>query len=128
VRAEILAESVDEPDYSWKPVRGGKDLTLSHELSPAAHRPCPPDAWDVFDAAVLRLGLAMENKSIAEVRAATEALSVTISQLADLLDELIGPYPWYVDASTSAAFLGSGARAPRARDCCPWFGRRALRP
>jgi len=95
VRAEILAEYLDEPDYSWKPIRGGKDLTLSHELSPAAHRPGPPEAWDVFDAAVLRLGLAMESESIAEVQAATEALSVTMSQLADVLDERIGPYPWY---------------------------------
>jgi hypothetical protein len=95
VRAEILAEYLAEPDYSWKPVRGGKDLTLSHELSPAAHRPGPPDAWDVFDAAVLRLGLAMESESIAEVQAATEALSVTMSQLADVLDDEIGPYPWY---------------------------------
>jgi|SRR5450755_67583 len=96
VRAEILAEYLDEPDYSWKPVRGGKDLTLSHELSPAAHRPGPPDAWDVFDAAVLRLGLAMESELIAEVQAATEALSVTMFQLADVLDERIGPYPWYM--------------------------------
>jgi len=94
-RAEILAEYLDEPDYSWKPVRDAKDLTLSHELSPRAHRPGPDDMWDEFDAAVLRLGLAMESESIADVQAATEALSVTMSLLADRLDGEIGPYPWY---------------------------------
>ena len=95
VRLSPLAEYIDEPDYSWKPVRDAKDLMLSHQLSPRAHRPGPDAMWDEFDAAVLRLGLAMESESIAEVQAATEVLSVTMSRLADRLDGEIGPYPWY---------------------------------
>lgn len=82
-----------------KSIRQGQveaaDLTLSHELSPRAHRPGPDDVWDEFDAAVLRLGLAMESESIAGVQATMEALSVTMSRLADRLDGEIGPYPWY---------------------------------
>lgn len=94
-RAGALAAYADDPEFSWKPIPGSQGMTLSYELRPEGNRPGPKDAWDQFDHAVGRLGVATEGDSIEAVQNALEDLSLLMHELAETIEDYAGPYPWY---------------------------------
>jgi excisionase family DNA binding protein len=66
----------------WRPVRGGEELVLSHELRRGANRPGPEDLWTSFDRTVERLGVAMEGSSI-------HLVALEYHELAEVLEAIV---------------------------------------
>jgi hypothetical protein len=61
-------------------------MRLSYELRPGGSRPGPPELWERFDAAVQRLGVAMEGVAVSAVARAFRELSEVARAIADELD------------------------------------------
>jgi hypothetical protein len=81
---------------SWIPLGHARDMTLSYELRRGGNRRGSPDAWMVFDAAVTKLGVAMEATDIQAVAAAFAKLADAAQVLADeitSIDEFLARFP-----------------------------------
>ena len=65
-------------------------MRLSHELRSGGNRPGPPELWQRFDAAIERLGIAMEGTELSAVAHAFTELSEVLRLIADDL-ESAGP-------------------------------------
>jgi hypothetical protein len=62
-------------------------MVLSCELRPGANRPGPPGLWREFDAAVRRLGRAMEGSFMSVVASAYAELAVVMDQITQALEQ-----------------------------------------
>jgi hypothetical protein len=76
----------DTSGVGWNPVSNARRMRLSYELRPGGKRPGPADLWERFDAAVERLGLAMEGVAVSAVARAFGDLSDVARAIADELD------------------------------------------
>jgi excisionase family DNA binding protein len=74
----------------WSSRPGARGMRLSHELRAGGNRPGPPALWERFDAAIERLGIAMEGTELSAVAYAFSELSAVLWLIADEL-ESAGP-------------------------------------
>jgi hypothetical protein len=70
----------------WNPVPNARRMRLSYELRPGGNRPGIPELWDQFDAAVERLGIAMEGVAVSAVARGFAELSAVAREIAADLD------------------------------------------
>lgn len=76
----------DSSGVGWNPVPDARRMRLSYELRPCGNRPGPPELWERFDAAVERLGVAMEGVAVSAIARAFGELSDVARAIADELD------------------------------------------
>lgn len=76
----------DRSGVGWNPVPNARRMRLSYELRPGGHRPGPVQLWERFDAAVERLGVAMEGVAVSAVARAFGELSDVARAIADELE------------------------------------------
>ena len=76
----------DSSGVGWSPVPDARRMRLSYELRPGGNRPGPAEMWERFDAAVERLGAAMEGVAVAAVARGFAELSDVARAIADELD------------------------------------------
>ena len=76
----------DTSGVGWNPVPDARRMRLSYELRPGGSRPGSPELWERFDAAVQRLGVAMEGVAVSAVARAFGELSDVARAIADELD------------------------------------------
>ena len=81
----------DSSGVGWSPVADARRMRLSYELRPDANRPGPPELWSDFDAAVERLGVAMEGVAVSAVARAFAALSEVAREIAGELEGAYAP-------------------------------------
>ena len=85
-QAKALETAAHVSGFVWNPEPNAREMVLSYELRQGANRPGPPDLWQKFDAAVRRLGRAMEGSFMSVVAAAYAELAVVMNQIADALE------------------------------------------
>lgn len=71
----------DATGVGWNPVPDARRMRLSYELRPGGNRPGGAGLWDRFDAAVGRLGTAMEGVAVS-------AVARGFSELSDIAREI----------------------------------------
>lgn len=76
----------DRSGVGWNPVPNARRMRLSYELRPGGNRPGPVQLWERFDAAVERLGVAMEGVAVSAVARAFGELSDVARAIADELE------------------------------------------
>jgi hypothetical protein len=76
----------DSSGIGWDPVPGTRRMRLSYELRPDANRPGPRELWSDFDAAVERLGVAMEGVAVSAVARGFAELSDIARHIAGELE------------------------------------------
>jgi hypothetical protein len=76
----------DRSGVGWNPVPNARRMRLSYGLRPGGNRPGPVQLWERFDAAVERLGVAMEGVAVSAVARAFGELSDVARAIADELD------------------------------------------
>jgi hypothetical protein len=76
----------DRSGVGWNPVPSARRMRLSYELRPGGNRPGPVQLWERFDAAVERLGVAMEGVAVSAVARAFGELSDVARAIADELE------------------------------------------
>ena len=87
----------DSMGMGWQSAPGARSMRLTYELRPGGNRPGPQDLWDRFDAAVQRLGEAMEG-------VATSAVARSFAELSGVARELCGELePVYTPARRRAS-------------------------
>ncbi len=91
-KAAALALFPADEVMRWDGEPDAFELTLSHELRPGAIRPGPRELWVEFDAAVDRLGLAMQSGQAGPLKRSLEQLSVTLHDIAESLDRYRARY------------------------------------
>ena len=85
-QANALETAAHVSGFVWNPEPNAREMVLSYELRPGANRPGPPDLWQEFDAAVRRLGRAMEGSFMSVVASAYAELARVMAQIADALE------------------------------------------
>ena len=85
-QAKALEAAAHVSGFVWNPEPNARDMVLSYELRPGANRPGPPGLWRELDAAVRRLGRAMEGSFMSVVASAYAELAVVMHQIADALE------------------------------------------
>ena len=85
-QAKALETAAHVSGFVWNPEPNAREMVLSYELRPGANRPGPPRLWQDFDAAVRRLGRAMEGSFMSVVASAYAELGVVMDQIADDLE------------------------------------------
>jgi len=85
-QAKTLETAAHMSGFVWNPEANAREMVLSYELRPGTNRPGPPGLWRGFDAAVRRLGRAMEGSFISVVASAYAELAVIMGQVADALE------------------------------------------
>jgi hypothetical protein len=73
--------------FEWKPIGDGSHMQISYELRAGANRPGRRHLWDQFDAAVDRLGYAMEHGPLYTV---TRTYGELAGLMTEIADELLG--------------------------------------
>ena len=76
----------DLSGVGWSPVADARRMPLSYELRPDANRPGPAELWRDFDAAVERLGVAMEGVAVSTVARGFADLSEIARKIAGELE------------------------------------------
>jgi hypothetical protein len=76
----------DSSGVGWSPVPGARRMRLSYELRPGGNRPGAQELWDRFDAAVERLGTAMEGVAVSAVARGFAELSEVAREIAAELE------------------------------------------
>jgi hypothetical protein len=76
----------DTSGVGWNPVPDARRMRLSYELRPGGNRPGPAELWERFDAAVERLGVAMEGVAVSAVARGFGELSEVARAIADELE------------------------------------------
>jgi hypothetical protein len=76
----------DSTGVGWNPVPDARRMRLSYELRPGGNRPGPRELWERFDAAVERLGVAMEGVALSAVAREFGELSEVAREIADEID------------------------------------------
>lgn len=89
-QAKALEAAAHLSGFVWNPEADARDMVLSYELRPGANRPGPAGLWREFDAAVRRLGRAMEGSFMSVVASAYAELAVVMDQIADALEQAAG--------------------------------------
>ena len=79
----------DSSGVGWNPVPDARRMRLSYELRPGGNRPGPAELWVQFDAAVERLGVAMEGVAVSAVARSFAELSDVARAIADELDRSV---------------------------------------
>jgi excisionase family DNA binding protein len=85
-QAKALEAAAHVSGFVWNPEANAREMVLSYELRPSANRPGPPALWQEFDAAVRRLGRAMEGSFMSVVASAYAELAVVMDQIAEALE------------------------------------------
>ena len=83
--AKSLGMAAAIPGFSWTPEPAARHMVLSYELRPSANRPGPANLWEQFDAAIERLGIAMEGPVMSMVACAYSELARVIHEIAEVL-------------------------------------------
>jgi excisionase family DNA binding protein len=86
-QAKALEAAAHVEGFVWTPEPDARDMVLSYELRPGARRPGPRGLWREFDAAVRRLGRAMEGSFMSVVASAYADLAIVMHKIADVLEE-----------------------------------------
>lgn len=81
----------DSMGLGWQSAPGARTMRLTYELRPGGNRPGPEDLWNRFDAAVQRLGEAMEGVATSAVARAFAELSEVARELARELEPIYTP-------------------------------------
>ena len=85
-QAKALEAAAHVSGFVWNPELNARDMALSYELRAGGNRPGPPSLWQEFDAAVRRLGRAMEGSFMSVVASAYADLAVVMGQIADAVE------------------------------------------
>ena len=85
-QAKALRQPQHVSGFVWNPEPNAREMMLLYELRPGANRPGPSGLWQEFDAAVRRLGRAMEGSFMSVVVRAYAELAVVMDQIAEALE------------------------------------------
>jgi hypothetical protein len=86
----------DSSGVGWNPVSNVRRMRLSYELRRGGDRPGPPELWEGFDAAVERLGVAMEGVAVS-------AVARGFAELSEVAREIAGELGTRYDAASRRA-------------------------